>query len=72
VTESLPKEARCLALSAIYASAGALFGGVTQPALAWLLHSTGDVLAPAYYLMASTAISLAAMALMRETAPGKL
>jgi MHS family citrate/tricarballylate:H+ symporter-like MFS transporter len=69
VTESLPKEARCLALSAIYASAGALFGGVTQPALAWLLHSTGDVLAPAYYLMASTAISLVAMALLRETAP---
>jgi MHS family citrate/tricarballylate:H+ symporter-like MFS transporter len=72
VTESLPKSARCLALSVIYAVAAAVFGGVTQPALAWLLHVAPDGLAPAYLLMAATVVGLAAMALMPETAPGRI
>ncbi len=69
VTEALPKEARCLALSVIYAGAAAVFGGVTQPALAWLLHNTQGGLAPAYLLMAATAVGLVAMIAMPETAP---
>jgi MFS family permease len=71
VTEALPRSARCLALSVIYAGAAAVFGGVTQPALAWLLHNTQGGLAPAYLLMAATVVGLAAMVLMPETAPGR-
>jgi len=71
VTEALPKAARCLALSVIYAVAAAVFGGATQPALAWLLHNTAGGLAPAYLLIAGTAMGLAAMAMMPETAPGR-
>jgi MFS family permease len=71
VTEALPRPARCLALSVIYAGAAAVFGGVTQPALAWLLHNTQGGLAPAYLLMAATVVGLAAMVLMPETAPGR-
>ena len=71
VTEALPRSARCLALSVIYAGAAAVFGGVTQPALAWLLHNTQGGLAPAYLLMAATVVGLGAMVLMPETAPGR-
>jgi len=69
VTEALPVKARCLALSVIYALAAAVFGGLTQPALAWLLHNTQGGLAPANLLMAATVIGLAAMMAMPETAP---
>jgi len=72
VTEALPRQARCLALSVIYAGAAAVFGGVTQPALAWLLHNTPGGLAPAYLLMAVSVIGVAAMALMPETAPNRV
>ena len=71
VTEALPRQARCLALSVIYAVAAAVFGGVTQPALAWLLHNTQNGMAPAYLLMAAMAVGLVAMILMPETAPGR-
>ena len=71
VTEALPKAARCLALSLIYATSAAVFGGTAQFVLTWLLHTSGDLMAPAWYFMASTAIGLVAMALMRETAPGR-
>jgi len=71
VTEALPIKARCLALSVIYALAAAVFGGLTQPALAWLLHNTQGGLAPAYLLMGVTVVGLAAMFAMPETAPGR-
>jgi MFS family permease len=71
VTEALPASARCLTLSVIYAVAAAVFGGLTQPALAWLLHNTQGGLAPAYLLIGITVIGLFAMALMPETAPAR-
>jgi MFS family permease len=71
VTEALPKAARCLGLSLIYATAAAVFGGTAQFVLTWLLHRSGNLMAPAWYFMASTAVGLVAMALMRETAPGR-
>jgi MFS family permease len=71
VTEALPARARCLALSVIYAVAAAVFGGLTQPALAFLLHNAPGGLAPAYLLMAATIVGLAAMMAMPETAPAR-
>jgi MFS family permease len=70
LTEGLPKAIRCTAVSVLYAVATALFGSTTQPAVTWLIHATGDVLAPAWYLMGATALATAAMAMMKETAPG--
>jgi hypothetical protein len=49
-----------------------VFGGGTQPLLAWLIHVTGQPMAPAIYLMGMTLIGLFAMASMRETAPVRL
>jgi MFS family permease len=69
LTEGIPKKVRSAALAVVYALGIAIFGGATQPLLAWLLHTTGDKLSPAYLLIGATALSIVAMAMMRETAP---
>ena len=68
LTESVRKEVRGLVLSTVYAVALAVFGGTTQMVITALIHLTGDPLAPAWYMMAATAIGIAAVSLMRETA----
>ncbi|MGH6989403.1 MAG: MFS transporter [Stellaceae bacterium] len=70
--EGLPKPIRGGAFATIYAFAIATFGGTAQLVVAWLIHVTGNALAPAWYLLFAGAIGLIAMALMRETAPVKL
>jgi MFS family permease len=68
ISESLRKEVRVLGMGAIYATAVAVFGGSTQPIVALLIEATGNPLAPAWYMMAFTAIGLLASVLTRETA----
>ena len=72
VTESLPRRVRSGALAILYALAISVFGGTTQFAITWLIRVTGDPLAPAWYMTVAVALGLAAMAFMRETAPGRL
>jgi MFS family permease len=72
LAEALRKEIRSTAVGAVYAVTVATFGGVTQPLIAWMIHVTDQPLAPAFYLMVTTLIGLAAMIAMTETAPGKL
>jgi len=67
LVESLRKDIRGVATATIYASAVAVFGGTTQPIVAWLDHVTGNPLAIAWYLMGGTAVSLIASVLMAET-----
>ncbi len=67
LTESLPKGMRSAAVAVTYATAVAVFGGTTQPIIAWLIHLTGDVMAPAWYLMAMTAVGVLVMTQMEET-----
>jgi MHS family citrate/tricarballylate:H+ symporter-like MFS transporter len=71
LTESLRKEVRSVAMGTVYAVAVAAFGGVTQPLVLWLIHVTGQPMAPAVYMMATTVVGLIAMALIRETAPAR-
>jgi MFS family permease len=68
ITESLRKEIRGATVGVIYATAVAVVGGTTQPAIEALIHWTGDRLAPAWYVMAFTAIALVASLMMRESA----
>jgi MFS family permease len=68
ITESLRKEIRGAAMGAVYATAVAVFGGTTQPAIEELIHLTGDRLSPAWYVMSFTVIALVASAMMRESA----
>jgi hypothetical protein len=56
----------------LYACAVAVMGGITQPMVTWLIHNTGDVLWPAWWLIAASAVGVVAALLMRETAPAKI
>jgi MFS family permease len=72
ITESLPAAIRSGGVAVIYAVAITIFGGTTQYAVTWLIRSTGNALAPAWYWTVSAAIALAAMIAMRETLPREL
>ncbi len=72
LAEALPKELRSGALAVIYAVAISVFGGTTQLIETWLIHASGSVLAPAWYLMGATLVGAMALAMMKETAPVRL
>jgi MFS transporter, MHS family, citrate/tricarballylate:H+ symporter len=69
LTEGLPQNIRGGALATVYAVAIACFGGTAQLVVTWLLHVTGNALAPAWYMLFAGAIGVIAMAMMRETLP---
>jgi MFS transporter, MHS family, citrate/tricarballylate:H+ symporter len=69
VTESLPKKVRSGAIALIYALAISVFGGSTQFLVAWIIHATGNPLAPAWYMLGAVTIGLIAMVRLPETAP---
>jgi MHS family proline/betaine transporter-like MFS transporter len=50
----------------------AVFGGTTPYAATWLTDRTGDAIAPAYYVIAAAAATLATVLTMRETAGQRL
>ncbi len=70
-TEALPQNIRGGVFATIYAVAIASFGGTAQLVVTWLLHISGNPLAPAWYLLLAAVVGLVAMSLMPETAPIK-
>jgi hypothetical protein len=52
-----------------YAVAVAVFGGTTQFIIAWLIEVTGDRASPAYYVIATSAISVWAMVQLGARGP---
>jgi MHS family citrate/tricarballylate:H+ symporter-like MFS transporter len=69
--EGLSKNIRGGAFAVVYAVAIAAFGGTAQLIVTWLLHATGNALAPAWYLLLAAAVGLFAMVKMPETAPAR-
>ena len=69
LAEALPNRVRSGGVGVVYAVAIAAFGGTTQLVITWLIQLTGQEIAPAWYLMGATAVGLAAVSLMPETAP---
>jgi MFS family permease len=69
LAEGLPKSIRSGSLAIIYAVSIAIFGGSAQFVVKWLSDTTGNPLAPGWYMTLALAVGLVAMALMRETAP---
>jgi MHS family proline/betaine transporter-like MFS transporter len=69
--EQLPRAVRCTGVSIAYNLAIGIFGGTTPLIAAWLIHSTGDPIAPAFYLIAAALVSLGAVLTLKERA-GKL
>jgi len=72
LAESMAKKNRSMAFSSTYALAIMTFGGTTQPVILWLIHATGQPIAPAVYLTAALICALIAMIAMRESAPGRV
>jgi MFS family permease len=72
LAEAIPRPVRSASLATIYAVAIAAFNGTAQLLVTKLIGWTGDALWPAYYLTGATVLGVAAMALMRETAPVRL
>lgn len=72
LSESLPKSIRGGAFAVVYAVSVAALGGTTQLVVTWLIHVTGDPIAPAWYLIGATAVGQIALLLMPESAPVKL
>ena len=67
VPELIPTAIRSTTLSLVYAIAATVFGGTTQLVVTWLMAATDDPVSPAWYIVATSAISLVAMALLPET-----
>jgi MFS family permease len=72
LTEGLSRNIRGTAFATLYAVAIAGFGGTAQLIVTWLIHVTGNALAPAWYMLLASTIGLGAMAMMAETAPVRL
>lgn len=72
LSESFAKSIRGSGFGITYSLAIAIFGGTTQLVVTWLIHTTGNALAPAWYLTAAAAIGLLALIYIPESAPAQL
>ena len=69
--EALPQSIRGGVFATVYAVAIASFGGTAQLVVTWLIHVSGNSLAPSWYLLLAALVGLIAMILLPETAPIK-
>jgi MFS family permease len=67
MAEVFPTETRAAGISLAYALTVTIFGATTQVVITWLIEVTGSPLAPAFYVIATSAISIVAMSMLRET-----
>ncbi|WP_267422230.1 MFS transporter [Methylobacterium sp. GC_Met_2] len=67
IPEALPRAVRSAGLSIVYAVSVSVFGGSTNFVVNWLIATTGERLAPAYYLAAFSLVGTVAAFLMPET-----
>lgn len=67
IPESLPRSVRSTGLSLVYALSVSIFGGSTNFLINWLVTTTGDRLAPAYYLAAFSLVGTIAALMLPET-----
>ncbi len=66
LAEMFPTNVRYTALSVSYGFAVAIFGGFAPYIATFLVHVTGDVLAPSYYVMAAGVVSFIAVLFVHE------
>jgi MFS family permease len=67
VPELLPIAVRSTGLSLVYAIGTSVFGGTTQFVVTWLLAITHDPMAPAWYVVVMSAVSILAMWMLPES-----
>ncbi|HEX3864215.1 MAG TPA: MFS transporter [Stellaceae bacterium] len=66
LTEQFPVETRAVGTSFSYGISVTVFGGFAPFIATWLIRATGDDLSPSYYLMATAALSIAALLVIRR------
>ncbi|WP_256330044.1 MFS transporter [Variovorax sp. YR216] len=64
--EMFPKHVRATGMSLVYSVGVALFGGFSPFISTWLLNATGNKLAPAWYLLTVSMVSLLGLLWMRD------
>ena len=64
--EMFPKSIRTTGMAAAYGIGVSVFGGFAQFFVTWLLQVTGQPLAPAWYMMATVALSTLALLWIRD------
>ncbi|MGO4393300.1 MFS transporter [Variovorax sp. M-6] len=64
--EMFPKHVRASGMSLVYSVGVALFGGFSPFISTWLLNATGNKLAPAWYLLAMTLVSLLGLVWLKD------
>jgi MFS family permease len=67
IPELLPRPVRATGFAVAYAVGVSLFGGSTQFIITWLLGATGNPSSPAWYVTATSLISLVAMFAVPES-----
>lgn len=67
IPELMPARFRSTGIAITYSVGTAIFGGTTQFAVTWIISATHSALAPAYYVVATSVISLVATLLVPET-----
>lgn len=70
--ERLPRAIRGRSVAIIYAVSIAVFGGTTQLIVTWLIHLTGNAMAPTFCWLAGSLVALSAKMLILESAPMRL
>ncbi|WP_241117745.1 MFS transporter, partial [Achromobacter xylosoxidans] len=64
--ELFPKSVRTTGMSVVYGLGISVFGGFAQFFVTWLLHVTGNPMAPAWYLMVAVALSTVVLFWIRD------
>ena len=67
IPELLPRSVRASGLGIAYAIGVSLFGGTTQLVITWLIGVTGDPTSPAWYVVLTSLITLAAICMLPES-----
>lgn len=70
MAEALPARVRCTAMSVSYNLCVGVLGGTTPMIATYLIKRSGNDLAPAFFLMAAAAVSVATVLTLRETVHG--
>ncbi len=67
MVEAAPPQVRCTAVALGYNICLGVIGGLTPLAATWLVERTGDELAPAFLIMAASAVTTVSILWFRET-----
>jgi MHS family proline/betaine transporter-like MFS transporter len=69
LSEQFPVETRAVGISLSFSLSVTVFGGFAPFVATWLIARTGDPLSPAYYLMATSLLSIIALTVIQRRAP---